>query len=58
MELLKQALINAPVLRQPDQSKPFFVEQDASNHAVGAVLLQEHNNQLHPVAYHSRKLSA
>ncbi len=54
---LKEALTNAPVLCHVDRTKPFHIEPDASNYAVGAVLLQYHQDQLHPVAYHSHKLS-
>ena len=32
--------MSEPVLRQPDQTKPFEVEDDASNYAMGAVLMQ------------------
>jgi hypothetical protein len=38
--LLKQALVLAPVLLTPDQTKPYRIETDASDYAVGAVLLQ------------------
>ena len=35
--------------------KLFVVEADASYVAFGAILLQEYNNRLHPVAYFSKK---
>lgn len=53
-ELLKEALVSAPVLAYPDFSLPFIVETDACNIGVGAVLAQLE----HPVAYYSRKLSS
>ncbi|XP_022760023.1 uncharacterized protein LOC111306411 [Durio zibethinus] len=37
----------------PDIGKPFEVQTDASDFAIGGVLLQQH----HPVAFESRKLS-
>lgn len=39
-------------------SKQFVLRTDASDEALGAVLLQEHEGMLHPVLYGSRKLSA
>nr|XP_009793982.1 PREDICTED: uncharacterized protein LOC104240794 [Nicotiana sylvestris] len=43
---------SSPVLALPDLAKPFEVQIDASDCALGGVLLQEG----HPVAYESRKL--
>ena len=53
---LKGSLLSAPILRLADTSKPFRVETDASDFAIGAVLLQEYEHHWHPVAYDSRKL--
>jgi hypothetical protein len=39
-EQLKKLICEELVLIQPDQTKPFKVEVDASNYAVGAVLMQ------------------
>src|SRR6201996_6458347 len=36
---LKKRICEDPVLIQPDQKKPFEVEVDASNYAIGAVLM-------------------
>ena len=55
---LKQALVSAPVLRVADPNKPFVLQTDASDFAVGGVLLQEFSGQLHPIAFHSRKLNS
>ena len=49
---LKQAVQKEAVLLQPNQKKPFEVEIDASNYAIGAVLMQKDDKGiLHPVAY-------
>ena len=45
-----------PILQVPDMSKPFVVQSDASNKALGAVLLQEHEGSLLPCFYASRRL--
>ena len=56
-ESLKSALLTAPVLQLADVSKPFRVYTDASDFALGPVLLQEVDQELLPVAYVSRKLT-
>jgi len=50
---LKNAIINAPVLRHPDLNKPFQLVCDASLYASGAILMQEG----HPIAFASKKFS-
>jgi len=56
---LKSLFTSAPILIQPDSSKQFVVEVDASDIGVGAVLSQTAgpNNKLHPCAFFSRRLS-
>ncbi|KAM7309659.1 uncharacterized protein ISCGN_006655 [Ixodes scapularis] len=53
---LKKKLANPPILRLPNLDRPFVLRTDASDRGVGAVLMQEHDAVLHPVAYASRKL--
>ena len=38
-------------------AKPFVVNTDASNTAVGCVLLQEYDGKEHPVAYSKQKFT-
>ncbi|KAI5652374.1 hypothetical protein M9H77_29561 [Catharanthus roseus] len=52
-EDLKKAICKDPVLSLPDYSKPFEVHTDASDFAIGGVLMQDG----HPIAYESRKLN-
>jgi len=53
---LKSLLSKPPVLRLPDFSRPFVVQTDASEIGVAAVLCQEYNEVLCPVAYASKRL--
>ena len=45
-----------PILKHPDLTKPFVVVCDASDFAVGAVLLQNYSKIHHPVEFFSRLL--
>ncbi|CAI7776062.1 unnamed protein product, partial [Closterium sp. NIES-54] len=53
---LKNVLCSPPVLRIIDPHRPFEVVTNASDIAIGAVLLQDFGNNLQPIAYESRKL--
>ena len=55
-ELLKEKLISKPILTLPDFSKIFYLRTDASNSAVGAILLQDCEGVLKPVSYAGKKL--
>ena len=55
---LKFKMITAPVLIQPDLSKTFIIQTDASDEGLGVVLTQRDDQRLkHPITYTSRKLS-
>ncbi len=55
---LKLALINSPVLAYANFQKPFVLEVDASHGGLGAVLSQEMDGKLRPIAFASRGLRA
>ena len=58
-EKIKAQICEEPVLIQPDQKKQFEVEVDASNYAMGAVLMQrDEKNTLHPVAFWSKTMNS
>ena len=47
-----------PVLMQPDQKKQFEIKVDASNYAIGVVLMQRDDKKvLHPVAFFSKTMN-
>ena len=48
---LKEAIIQAPILRYPDTTKPYIVYTDASNDACRAQLSQTHNGTEFPIAF-------
>nr|CAN67852.1 hypothetical protein VITISV_020215 [Vitis vinifera] len=52
-EDLKRAVTEEPVLALPDHTKGFEVHTDASDFAIGGVLMQE----MHTIAFESRKLN-
>ena len=51
--MLKEACVSNYVLRTPDWTKPFIMETDASNFAMSATIMQDHEDGRHPVAFHS-----
>ncbi|CAI5460568.1 unnamed protein product [Closterium sp. Yama58-4] len=53
---MKQSLTSSPTLSYPDPTRPYVVVTDASDQAIGAVLLQDQGRGLQPIAYESRKL--
>lgn len=54
-ENLKKSLTSAPVLRHADFSKRFWIQCDACDYGIGAVLYQidEHGEE-HPIAFTAR----
>lgn len=58
-EKIKSLLSSLPVLINPDFSKKFYLHCDASDHGIGAVLIQlDSEGQERPVAYMSKKLNS
>ena len=54
---MKKAITAEPVLRRPDHNKPFTMEVDASQYALGAILSQkDEQGKLRPVGYYSKTL--
>lgn len=56
-QALKQRLVSAPTLAFADFNLPFILEVDASHTGLGAVLSQEQQGKIRPIAYASRSLS-
>jgi hypothetical protein len=54
--ILKEALIFAPIIQPPDWSIPFEIIYDASDYAVGAVLGQTKDKKHHAIDYASKTL--
>lgn len=58
-EKLKEMFACEPVLKHLNQSLPFVIQADMNDVAVGAVLLQRHNQmRLQPYAYTSQTFTA
>ena len=55
---LKSTLCEAPILVFPDPLLPYTVVTDASQHAVGGVIMQDHGAGLQPIAFHSKMLKS
>ena len=56
--LIKETIAEEPVLAVFDPDKPIFIETDASEFALGAILYQkDENGHLHPIAFLSKKFT-
>jgi len=53
---LKCRLATQPISRPPDVGQPFSLAVDASDVAIGAVLIQKVDGKEHPICYYSKKL--
>ena len=56
-QTLKELLTQAPILAYPDFEKPFILDTDASDVAIGATLSQIIDSVEHPIGYFSRTLT-
>ena len=56
--LLRQGLVEAPILGYPDPRLSYIVDTDASDYAMGAVLSQVQDTIERPVAYYSKTFSS
>lgn len=57
-DVLKSALVSAPVLVHPDFRRPFTIHCDASMYGIGACLMQkDENGNDKAICYFSKKLS-
>ena len=54
--MLRNLLTSSPILRLPDLTLPFILRTDASDVGLGAMLLQQYEDGVFPVAYASKKL--
>ena len=56
-QYLKHKFTSYLILKNVDQTKPFTLDTDASDHAIGAALTQEFEDGQHPVAFFSKSLN-
>jgi hypothetical protein len=57
-KVLKKAFTSVPIFVHANSSKPFILEANVLDFALGSVLSQyDEDGQLHPIAYCSRKFS-
>ena len=56
IEQIKIAIMNADALLLPNWNEDFILYTDASDWAIGAVLMQEHEGEEKPIFYGSRRM--
>jgi len=50
--------MNVSILHQPDPTKPYFIETDASDFAIDYALMQiGDDGQMHSITYEDKKLN-
>lgn len=54
-QILKEKISSKPILQIPNFNSPFYLQCDASDTAMGAVILQEKNGDLLPIEFASKK---
>ena len=55
---LKECLVTSPILAYPQRGKRYYIDTDACNFAMGAVLSQlDENGKEHPIIYMSKTFS-
>ena len=57
-EMIKKALISAPIVQPPDWNLPFEILCDARDFAIGAVLGQRVDKKLNVIHYASKTLDS
>ena len=55
-DILRKALCSQPILAYPKRGGRFWLDTDASDYAIGAVLSQEQDGELRVIAYASKTL--
>ena len=53
---IKEAVSKAEIVRHPDITRPFYLICDASDYAIGSVLMQEYDGIYYPVEFYSKLL--
>ena len=56
LQLPKDLFTSYLILRNPDLTKPYILDTNASKYAIGAVLSQDYPDRRHPIAYFLKSL--